>query len=77
MTRVALDWRTPGVRDGLDVVEGLGWEVDLCGVPDLESFLEAALLLPVSVTADLGFPEWIGDGGGPVGALTGQPSNLS
>ncbi|HKN79782.1 MAG TPA: hypothetical protein VJZ98_00455 [Actinomycetota bacterium] len=72
---MGLDRQTPGVRDGLDVVEGLGWEVDLYGVPDLESFLEAALMLPASVTADLGFPEWIGDNGEPVGALTVQPSN--
>jgi len=42
----------------LDVVEGLGWEVNLYGVPDLESFLEAALLLPAWVTADFNFPEW-------------------
>ena len=33
------------MRDVLDVVEGLGWQVNLYGVPDLEAFLEAALLL--------------------------------
>jgi hypothetical protein len=68
VTRVSLDWRTPGVRDVLDVVEGLGWEVNLYGVPDLESFLEAALLLPASVTADFNFPEWDYDGRGPAHA---------
>jgi hypothetical protein len=58
VTRVSLDWRTPGVRHVLDVVEGLGWDVNLWGIPDLESFLEAALLLPASVTVDLNFPAW-------------------
>ena len=60
-----MDWRTPGARVVLDVVEGLGWEVNLYGVPDLESFLEAALLLPASVTADFNFPEWSYYGRGP------------
>lgn len=65
VTRVSLDWSTPGVRDVLDTVESLGWEVNLYGVPDLESFLEAALLLPASVTADFNFPEWHYFGLGP------------
>lgn len=69
LTRVSLDWRTPGVRAALDVVEGLGWQVNLYGVPDLEAFLEAALLLPASVTADFNFPEWSYDGRGPARAL--------
>jgi hypothetical protein len=67
VTRVSLDWRTPGARDVLTVVEELGWEINLYGVPDLESFLEAALLLPASVTADFNFPEWSYDGRGPFG----------
>ena len=39
------------------------------GVPDLEAFLEAALLLPASVTADFNFPEWNYDGRGPAAAI--------
>jgi hypothetical protein len=65
LTRVSLDWRTPGVRQVLDAVESLGWEVNLYGIPDLEAFLEAALLLPASVTADFNFPEWNYHGRGP------------
>jgi phosphoglycolate phosphatase-like HAD superfamily hydrolase len=64
VTRVSLDWRTPEARDVLGLVEGLGWGVNLYGVPDLEAFLEAALLLPASVTADFNFPEWSYDGRG-------------
>ena len=66
VSRVSLDWRTPGARDVLGVVEGLGWEINLYGVPDLESFLEAALLLPTSLTADFNFPEWNYFGRGPM-----------
>ena len=57
VTRLSLDWRTPGARGVLDLVEGLGWQVNLYGVLDLEAFLEAALLLPASVTADFNFPD--------------------
>jgi beta-phosphoglucomutase-like phosphatase (HAD superfamily) len=70
-TRASLDWSTPGVRDALDLVEAMGWDANLYGVPDLESFLEAALLLPASVTADFNFPEWhyYGRGAGRDGAF--------
>jgi hypothetical protein len=70
VSRVSLDWRTPGARDVLDAVERLGWEVNLYGVPDLESLLEAALLLPASVTADFNFPEWNYDGRGPARSVS-------
>jgi hypothetical protein len=65
LTRLSLDWRVSWSRDVIDVVEKLGWQVNLYGVPDLEAFLEAALLLPASVTADFNFPEWNYDGRGP------------
>jgi hypothetical protein len=77
ITRVSLDWRTPGARDVLDAVEQLGWEINLYGVPDLESFLEAALLLPASVTADFNFPEWSYDGRGPAGRAPVSPIGRS
>lgn len=70
--RVSLDWKTPGWREAFDRLERLGWEVNLYGVPDLESFLEAALLLPASVTADFNFPEWSYFGKGPRHALSLQ-----
>jgi hypothetical protein len=69
ITRVSFDWRTLGARDVIDLIEGLGWPVNLYGVPDLEAFLEAALLLPASVTADFNFPEWDYDGRGPAAAI--------
>jgi hypothetical protein len=54
--RVSLDRKTPGGREVIDAVEALGWQVNLYGVSDLESFLEAALMLPTSLTADFNFP---------------------
>lgn len=55
----------------LDELEGRGWQVNVYDVPDLETFLEACLLLPASVTADFNFPEWgyLGRGSGARGAL--------
>jgi hypothetical protein len=65
VTRVSLDWGTPGGRDVIGLVDGMGWPVNLYGVPDLASFLEAAALLPTSLTADFNFPEWNHFGRGP------------
>ncbi len=58
VNRWSLDWRTPGIRELMDRLEEGGWEVNVYGVPDLEAFLEASLLLPRSVTADFNFPDW-------------------
>ncbi len=58
VNRWSLDWRTPGIRELMDRLEEAGWEVNVYGVPDLEAFLEASLLLPRSVTADFNFPDW-------------------
>jgi hypothetical protein len=58
VNRLSLDWRTPEIRELLSRVEEWGWEVNVYGIPDLEAFLEASLLLPKSVTADFNFPGW-------------------
>jgi hypothetical protein len=58
VNRWSLDWRTSGIRELIDRLEEGGWEVNIYGVPDLEAFLEASLLLPRSVTADFNFPDW-------------------
>jgi hypothetical protein len=58
INRASIQWLAPGNREVLDRLEAFGWDVNIYGVPDLESFLEAALLLPRSVTADFNFPDW-------------------
>lgn len=45
-------------------LEEWGYEVNLYAVPDHQSFLQAVLLVPRSVTADFNFPEWNYDGRG-------------
>jgi phosphoglycolate phosphatase-like HAD superfamily hydrolase len=57
VSRLSLRW-SADARRVLDLLESMGWEVNIYGVPNLEAFLEAALLLPASVTADFNFPEW-------------------
>jgi hypothetical protein len=42
----------------MDRLEEGGCEINVYGVPDLEAFLDASLLLPRSVTADFNFPDW-------------------
>jgi hypothetical protein len=58
VNRWSLDWRTAGIRGLMDRLEEGGWPVNVYGIPDLEAFLEASLLLPSSVTADFNFPDW-------------------
>jgi hypothetical protein len=60
------EWTTPEARQIMDRLESAGWEINLYAVPDLESFLEAALMEPASLTADFNFPErgYVGRGSG-------------
>jgi haloacid dehalogenase-like hydrolase len=58
VTRLSVDWRAPRIHDLLGVLHPLAWDVNIYGIPDLEAFLEASLLLPTSVTADFNFPAW-------------------
>jgi hypothetical protein len=57
VTRLSVGWGR-AMRWTLDELECRGWETNVYGVPDLHSFLEAAVLLPTSVIADFNFPEW-------------------
>lgn len=70
VTRLSVCWG-PAMRRTLDELERRGWETNVYGVPDLQSFLEAAVLLPTSVTADFNFPEWryFGRGSGQGGVV--------
>ena len=70
VTRLSVRW-AKGVRRTIDELERRGWETNVYAVPDLQSFLEAAVLLPTSVTADFNFPAWryFGRGSGEHGAV--------
>lgn len=58
ISRFSLDWDHYLARESFDELVGWGYEVNFYGVPDLEAFLEAVLLLPHSVTSDFNFPKW-------------------
>ncbi|MCD6138423.1 MAG: hypothetical protein J7J91_07615 [Deltaproteobacteria bacterium] len=58
INRFSISWLTPDMRQFLDQMDQWGFEVNIYGVPDLESFLQAMLLMPRSITSDFNFPKW-------------------
>jgi phosphoglycolate phosphatase-like HAD superfamily hydrolase len=70
VSRLSIRWAN-GVRHSIGELERRGWETNVYAVPDLQSFLEAAVLLPTSVTADFNFPTWqyFGRGSGQYGVV--------
>ena len=58
MNRFSVDWMSPSAREIFEMLAGWGYDVNFYGVPDLEGFLEAVVLLPCSVTSDFNFPQW-------------------
>ncbi|MHC4766039.1 MAG: HAD family hydrolase [Planctomycetota bacterium] len=62
INRFSISWRVDSRRRLFERLEEWGYEVNFYNVPDLEGFLQAALLVPRSLTADFNFPGWH-DGG--------------
>lgn len=58
VNRFSIAWGTPHTRRLFDHLERWGHDVNIYAVPDLATFLRAALLLPRSLTADFNFPQW-------------------
>ena len=58
ITRLSVSWRTEAKRQVFEQLDRWGYEVNIYDVPDLEAFLQAALMLPRSLTADFNFPAW-------------------
>jgi hypothetical protein len=58
INRFSLSWRHLDSRDLFDQLDQWGFKVNIYNVHDLESFLQAVLLLPRSVTSDFNFPKW-------------------
>ncbi len=56
--RFSVNWRTPGSRRMIVRLQNWGYEVNIYDVPDLEAFLQAALLMPRSLTSYFNFPKW-------------------
>ena len=62
--RFSVKWDNPERRHTIDALQGWGYDVNICNVPNLEAFLKAALLLPTSLTADFDSPTWRRAGNG-------------
>jgi hypothetical protein len=58
VNRFSINWQTHDMRQFFDEMDRWGFEVNIYNVPDLESFLQAVLLMPYSVTSDFNFPKW-------------------
>ena len=58
ISRFSVNWDHYLARESFEKLVAWGYEVNFYGVPDLEAFLEAVLLLPHSVTSDFNFPQW-------------------
>jgi hypothetical protein len=51
VNRFSIGWQAPDKRKVFEFVDGLGYETNIHDVPDLEEFLQAVLLLPVSLSS--------------------------
>ena len=58
INRFSISWETQEMRTFLDQMDKWGFQVNIYKVPDLNSFLEAVLLMPRSITTDFNFPQW-------------------
>jgi FMN phosphatase YigB (HAD superfamily) len=58
INRFSVNWRTPHSRRLVIQLQNWGHDVNIYNVPDLEAFLQAALLLPRSITSYFNFPKW-------------------
>ena len=58
VNRFSVAWGSHDTRRLFDRLDCWGYAVNIYAVPDLEAFLQAALLLPRSLTADFNFPQW-------------------
>ncbi len=58
MNRFSVNWDLPKLTELLDHMDQWRLEINIYGIPDLASFLQAVLLQPRSITSDFNFPQW-------------------
>lgn len=58
ITRFSVSWRTGAKRQVFEHLDRWGYKVNFYDVPDLEAFLQAAPMLPRSLTVDFNFSAW-------------------
>ena len=58
VSRFSIEWDAANTAGVIDQMGRWGFEINVYNVPDLDSFLQAVLLEPDSITADFNFPKW-------------------
>ena len=58
ISRVSIEWDQATMAKVIGNLHEWGIETNIYNVPDLDSFLQAVLLQPHSITADFNFPKW-------------------
>ena len=58
INRLSVSWQKEKKRQIVAWLEEQGYEVNIYDVPNLEAFLQAALIMPRSLTSDFNFPKW-------------------
>ena len=58
VNRFSISWFTDDLPQVLNQMDEWNFEINIYNLPDLESFLQAVLLLPRSITSDFNFPKW-------------------
>jgi hypothetical protein len=58
MNRFSISWKNSERQKFFDQMDKWAFEVNIYGVVDLQTFLQAVLYLPQSVTCDFNFPKW-------------------
>ena len=58
INRFSIDWQNENLHPFFGQMDEWRFEVNIYNVSDLESFLQAMILMPRSITSDFNFPKW-------------------
>ena len=58
INRFSIDWQNENMHPFFDQMAEWEFDVNIYNVSDLESFLQAMILMPRSITSDFNFPKW-------------------
>ena len=58
INRFSIDWQNENLHPFFDQMAEWEFDVNIYNVSDLESFLQAMILMPRSITSDFNFPKW-------------------
>ena len=58
INRFSISWESSDKRKVMDFMEESGFQINICDIADLESFIKAILLMPRSVTSDFDLQGW-------------------